>query len=73
MVPLPVGESAKLTLHPASGIDVGKGNGKSRTVCVNGSPLGIVFDCRGRPLQPGQNTSDRTQSMGRWLVSIGAI
>jgi hypothetical protein len=48
-IPLSQGEKISMTLHPAWGVDVGKGPGKSWSGDLFGGPAGIILDGRGRP------------------------
>ena len=50
-VPLPPGRSARLTLHPAPGLDLGEGQpGRGAQAEVPGGLVGLLLDGRGRPL-----------------------
>ncbi len=48
LVPLPEGDSVQAVLSPETGLDVGAGKGKERTVTLKGGVVGLIFDCRGR-------------------------
>ena len=69
-IPLPVGQQAKLTLHPHAGADVGKGPGRRLTVQVAGSQLGLILDGRGRPLRLPSDPERRQQLHQRWLWAL---
>jgi hypothetical protein len=50
-IPLPLGRSAMLTVHPASRLDLGAGRpGRAARVEVPGGLIGLLLDGRGRPL-----------------------
>jgi len=50
-IPLPLGHSAMLTLHPASRLDLGAGRpGRGARTEVPGGLAGLLLDGRGRPL-----------------------
>ncbi|MEW6232245.1 MAG: glutamate mutase L [Chloroflexota bacterium] len=55
MVPLGAGQRAQMMLRPGGALDVGLGRrGQAAVARVEGGPLGIILDCRGRPLPPSQ-------------------
>jgi hypothetical protein len=47
---LPEGKRSVVRLSPDAGCDIGYGPGQGRELEVNGGPLGLVIDARGRPL-----------------------
>ncbi len=50
-VPLLAGQRAQMMLRPGGSLDVGLGQrGRAAVARVEGGPLGIILDCRGRPL-----------------------
>lgn len=49
LVPIECG--GKLSIFPQRNVDVGGGVGKSVTVEIGFSKLGLLFDCRGRPMR----------------------
>jgi uncharacterized protein (TIGR01319 family) len=72
-VPLPPQAEARLRVTPRSrGLDLGKGAGKAWEGEVTGGVVGVIFDCRGRPLELPQAESERRQKIGQWLTAIGA-
>jgi len=66
LYPLELGESAKVTVNPARGFDVGAGNGKSYEVELTGGVVGLAVDTRGRNLVFDKNTPDRLGKLKRW-------
>ena len=44
------GETARVSIEPARGFDVGDGPGKSVDREVRGGTVGLILDARGRPL-----------------------
>ena len=46
-LPLPLGQTARLTLQPLHRADIGYGPGRSHTRTVTGGALGVVVDARG--------------------------
>ena len=69
-IPLGPGARARATIHPARGLDVGAGKGQGLEVEVEGGPLGVVIDTRGRPLPEIANLSDRRGLLRRWLQAL---
>ena len=68
--PLEVGKTAKVTVQPARGIDLGEGRGRELEAEVQGGVVGVLFDCRGRPLAvPEKN---RAQIVESWASALEA-
>jgi hypothetical protein len=71
ILPLPNGQSARLSLQPFHRADAGLGPGKSGTVTVTGGALGVVIDARGRPLHIPGDPVRRRELMKRWSYAVG--
>jgi hypothetical protein len=71
ILPLPNGQTARLSLQPLHRADAGLGSGKSGTVTVTGGALGVVIDARGRPLQIPPDPVRRRELMKRWSYAVG--
>ncbi len=71
IIPLPSGQTARLTLAPLRRADAGLGPGRSGTITVNGGALGIVLDARGRPLSLPADAVRRRELMKRWSYAVG--
>jgi len=75
LVPLPTGQTARTTVHPARQFDVGAGRGKSRETEVAGGLVGLILDGRGRPLpfdaDPAVNVADRRRDYEAMNLSSG--
>jgi len=71
ILPLPNGQSARLSLQPFHRADAGLGPGKSGAVNVTGGALGVVIDARGRPLQIPSDSVRRRELMKRWSYAVG--
>ncbi|MGB8983350.1 MAG: glutamate mutase L, partial [Anaerolineales bacterium] len=71
ILPLPSGQSARLSLQPLRRADAGLGPGRSGTVPVTGGALGVVIDARGRPLQIPSDPVRRRELMKRWSYTVG--
>ena len=68
--PLEVGKTAKVTVTPARGIDLGEGKGREIEAEVHGGVVGVVFDCRGRPLVVPEK--DRASVVEGWARALDA-
>lgn len=71
VIPLPPGDSAKLNLQPASMLDIGSGEGKSRKIEVSGGTVGLVIDARGRPLTLPEDDDTRKSQVQQWFRDVG--
>ena len=71
VLPLPTGQSAKLTLQPQFGVNAGFGAGRSTTVTVSGGQMGVVIDGRGRPLVLPDDGDMRREQIKKWQSMVG--
>jgi hypothetical protein len=71
LLPLPAGQSARLSLQLLRRADAGLGPGKSGVVPVTGGALGVVIDARGRPLPFPNDPVRRRELMKRWSHAVG--
>jgi len=71
VLPLPAGQSAKLSIQPQSGVNVGFGPGRPGTLSVSGGEMGVVIDGRGRPLILPEDGSLRREMIKKWLWMLG--
>jgi len=71
ILPLPTGESARLSLQPLRRADAGLGPGKNGSVTVTGGALGVVIDARGRPLQLPSDPVRRRELIKKWHYTVG--
>ena len=71
---LPLGERAALRLYPSREFDVGLGRGEAAAprVEVQGGAVGIVIDCRGRPLQLPDDDAKRQAKLLQWFQAMRA-
>lgn len=67
---LGVGEKALLKLHPERGFDVGEGSGKSLEAEITGGQVGVIIDCRGRPLRLPEDKNNRINALRRWVEAM---
>lgn len=71
ILPLPVGQTARLTLQPLQRSDIGNGPGRNAAVQVAGGVMGVVIDARGRPLALPEDPVRRRELFKKWLWSLG--
>jgi hypothetical protein len=71
ILPLPSGQSARLSLQPLHRADAGLGPGRSGATTVTGGALGVVIDARGRPLNFPSDPVRRRELMKRWSHAVG--
>jgi uncharacterized protein (TIGR01319 family) len=73
VMPLPPGQAGKLTLKPHSGIDVGFGPGRGRTLDVTGGVVGVILDARGRALVFPDSAEKRHEAVQQWNFKLGGV
>lgn len=71
ILPLPSGQSARLSLQPLQKADAGLGPGRSGTVTVTGGAMGVVIDARGRPLKFPSDAVRRRELIKKWQYTVG--
>ena len=71
--PLPVGQSARLYIHPFHHTDIGFGPGHTNEggIPITGTALGLVIDARGRPLRLPSDPARRRDIVKKWLWIVG--
>jgi uncharacterized protein (TIGR01319 family) len=70
-LPLGPGATATATVTPAAGFDVGAGRGKPATFAVEGGTVGLIIDCRGRPLALPADGAANIAKQREWLRALG--
>ena len=71
LLPLGLGEKATVEVQPARHFDVGAGRGKPATFSVEGGTVGLIFDCRGRPIALPHDPGARSAKQREWLHALG--
>lgn len=66
ILPLPLGQSAKLALKPNASADIGFGAGRGKTVEPVGGVVGVIIDARGRPLMLPSDAAQRSDLVQKW-------
>jgi len=72
ILPLGVGKTAKAIIAPERGFDVGAGAGKTHEAKVEGGLVGVIIDCRGRPLTLPEDDRTRMEALRKWAVQLDA-
>jgi hypothetical protein len=71
ILPLAMGQTARLALQPLQRSDIGNGPGRNAAVQVAGGVMGVVIDARGRPLALPEDPVRRRELFKKWLWSLG--
>lgn len=72
VLPLPLGQTARLHLQPLHRYEVGMGGaGRGGRLNVHGGVLGVVIDARGRPLKLPEDAGRRRELFKKWLWTLG--
>lgn len=66
LIPLGIGETAKIEVNPKRGFDMGEGSNKTIEGLVYGGEVGVLIDARGRPLSLSENRQDRVNLLLKW-------
>ena len=69
-ITLDINSKAQLNLDPSSEFDVGQGKGVPLNVSVRGGSVGIIFDCRGRPLSLPKISDERINQLKLWFRTL---
>ena len=70
LLPLGLGENAKITVEPARGFDRGGGPGRRIESTIKGGTVGLVLDARGRPLLLPSDRNECKHSVEQWITSL---
>lgn len=72
VLPLASGLSVEAKLKPLlREVDLGAGPGRERNLLLSGGEVGLVFDCRGRPLRFSQKAAERQAENRQHQQSLG--
>ena len=59
-----------LEIFPQKSIDIGAGKGEKIATTVYGGEVGIIFDCRNRPISVSDDPKTRVQELKRWSDAL---
>ncbi|MCE5313539.1 MAG: glutamate mutase L [Armatimonadota bacterium] len=71
LVPIPAGEMVEAVIKPAKKMDVGEGVGKERKCKIEGGVVGLIIDCRGRPMVLPDDSALRIAKLREWHEALG--
>jgi len=71
ILPLSLGQTARLTLQTLHRSNVGNGPGRNVVLQVAGGVIGVVIDARGRPLALPDDPVRRRELFKKWHWSVG--
>ena len=63
-------QEINITLTPSKGVDVGAGFNEIIQTKVYGGQVGIIFDCRGRPLALSKEPGERISELNNWSNAL---
>ena len=73
LIPLGVGETAKATLKPGKGLDIGAGKNQEIQTELHGGVVGVVLDTRGRdPFVLPVESQERVPRLKKWMKELKA-
>jgi len=70
VIPLADGEKAEANIHVSRHFTVGQGMGHSSRTTVHGGVVGVVLDCRGRPLELAADSTVRSHQLWSWFEAL---
>ena len=70
ILPLGIGQTARLSLQTFSRSTIGKDLGRNSTLQVVGGVIGVVIDARGRPLSLPEDPAHRREMFNSWLSKV---
>ncbi|MGH8104636.1 MAG: glutamate mutase L, partial [bacterium] len=70
VLPLDIEEEVEVTVTPARKFDMGEGNGKPVTRKLKGGVVGLMIDCRGRPLALPSDDAKRVAKLKEWFAAF---
>lgn len=71
-IPLGGGETVTVEAEPVAPLDMGAGRGKKVVAQVHGGLVGVIFDCRGRPLVLPSDDRKRAEKLASWIEALDA-
>jgi len=70
LVPLADGEKVAAVIKPSKYFDMGEGKGKEVEASITGGIVGVIVDCRGRPLELPEDEEKRRENLNRWNKAL---
>ncbi|MBN1948289.1 MAG: glutamate mutase L [Candidatus Cloacimonetes bacterium] len=73
LIPLGVGETARATLKPGRGLDLGEGKNQEIITDLHGGVVGLILDTRGRqPFSLPSSAQERIPLLKKWMRELQA-
>ncbi len=70
LIPLAEDEKISAVIKPSKYFDMGEGRGREVAASLRGGVVGIILDCRGRPLALPENEKERFAKLNRWNSAL---
>ena len=70
LIPMGSGVIRDVTIKPAAKLDVGAGRGKELAAKVEGGAVGLIIDCRGRPMALPETREMRVSKLVEWHKAL---
>ncbi|MEA1912795.1 MAG: glutamate mutase L [candidate division WOR-3 bacterium] len=70
LIHLDEGEKVKAVIKPTKYFDLGEGRGKQIEATLRGGVVGVIVDCRGRPLELPGNEEERREKLEGWNKAL---
>lgn len=70
LIPLDEGEKPRAVIKPSKYFEIGEGRGREVEATLRGGVVGIIIDCRGRPLVLPTNDAERFERLNRWNKAL---
>ena len=70
LIPLEEGGNPRAVIKPSKYFDIGEGRGREVEATLRGGVVGIIIDCRGRPLVLPTNDAERFERLNRWNKAL---
>jgi hypothetical protein len=70
LIQLAKDETANCVLEPGKQFDLGEGRGKTVETTVSGGLVGLIIDCRGRPLVLSDDNKKRMEKLDAWFSAL---
>ncbi len=71
LLPIGQGEVKQANIQPAHRMNAGAGPGSALTARVEGGVVGVIIDCRGRPMVLPEDSAARIAKLCRWHEELG--
>jgi len=71
LVELAPGKITEALIRPARGMDAGAGKGRELTAAIEGGVVGVIIDCRGRPMLLPDDNDAKINKLTQWHEAFG--